>query len=108
MKKLFFIVLCCFCLCGCNKTYNGFEITDLHAEPFVTNKYYISGHIKNINGECNDDNTVTISLELIGNGDIRDSAYIHVECPEKGEEKHFYELISTDLESFKIKVNHIY
>ena len=108
MKKLLFIVLCCFCLCGCRKTYDGFEISNLYAEPFLTNKYYINGDIKNINGECNDDDTVTIKLDLIGNGDIRDTAYIDVECPKKGDKNHFYELISTDLETFKIKVNHIF
>ena len=113
MKKqisiMIILILISLCLCGCEKKYDGYKITQLRAKPFLTDKYYVSGYIKNINNdECEEDNEVTIHLELIGNGDLRDDVYIDVECPQKGNEQSFEELIKTDLKSFKIKVISVY
>lgn len=104
MKKMLLIFFCCVCLCGCEKQYDGFKIKNLSATPF-SEDYFISGDITNINGKKCD--TITIWFDLLGEGDLKDTVCITVDCPKKGEEKYFYEEIETELSSFKIQIDYI-
>lgn len=111
MKKISFIILCCLCLCGCNNKMNGYQLSELSAEPLYdenSNLYEIIGSIKNIsNDKCNDENNEIMLIIELSNGDIKDENVLVITSPKKGEIDNFREVLSTKLKNFKIKIKKI-
>lgn len=109
IKFLFLFAICLF-VCGCDKTYNGFQFSEIicNAEnSYYRLHYYYSGAIKNVsNKDCKGKDKLTVFLNL-KSGSLTDSAVIFVEIPKKGEIIRFTDNAYKDCRNYKISVQDV-
>lgn len=108
MKKILFVILCCLCLAGCEKSINGYQFSELSYEKWnVSSKgYRINGSIKNISNNICEGKKLSVEIEL-KSGSIKDTTYIDISNPSVGEIKSFEDIIFTDLTNFQIKIKEV-
>lgn len=109
IKFLFLFAICLF-VCGCDKTYNGFQFSEIVCnvrDSSFLGYYYYSGAIKNVsNKDCKGKDKLTVFLDL-KSGSLTDSAVIHVEIPKKGEIIRFTDNAYDDCRNYKISISHV-
>lgn len=108
MKKILFVVLCCLCLAGCEKSINGYQFSELSYEKWdgVSKAYRINGSIKNISNNICDGKELSVEIEL-KSGSIKETTYIDISNPSIGEIESFEDIIFTDLTNFQIKIKKV-
>lgn len=108
MKKILFVVLCCLCLCGCEKSINGYQFSELSYEKWdgVSKAYRINGSIKNISNNICDGKELSVEIEL-KSGSIKETTYIDISNPSIGEIESFEDIVFTDLTNFQIKIKKV-
>lgn len=108
MKKILFILIYCLCLCGCEKSINGYQFSELSYEKWdgVSEAYRINGSIKNISNNICEGKKLSVKIEL-KSGSIKDTTYIYIFNPSIGEIESFEDIIFTDLTNFQIKIKEV-
>ena len=107
MKKIFFLIVCCLFLCGCDKN-NGYQVSELTPNTDV-GLSHLKGTIKNVSN----DNCKKVKINVtFSSGTIVDDGWIVVDSPDIGKTTNFNESFygapdTDDIENYKIELKSI-